>query len=165
MTTVTLETSLGKITLELDDTSTPVTTKNFLEYVNSGFYVNTIFHRVINGFMIQGGGLTSDMANKKNNPPIVNEANKGISNSIGTIAMARTSDPNSATSQFFINLADNKFLDYKSKTADGWGYCAFGKVIDGMDVVRKIAEVKTGNRAGHQDVPQEEILINSATVI
>ena len=165
MTTVALETSLGKITLELDDTSTPITTKNFLDYVESDFYIGTIFHRVISGFMIQGGGFTIDMVDKKNKQPIINEADLGLSNTIGTIAMARTSEPNSATSQFFINLADNQFLDHKSKTPNGWGYCAFGKVIDGMDVVHKIAAVATGSNAGHQDVPQEAILINAAVIV
>ena len=165
MTIAALETSLGKIRLELDDIATPITTKNFLDYVESGFYIDTIFHRVISGFMVQGGGLTVDMLEKKNKQPIINEADLGLANVAGTIAMARTSEPNSATSQFFINVADNKFLDHKSKTPNGWGYCAFGKVIDGMDIVYKIAAVETGSRAGHQDVPQEAILINSLVIV
>lgn len=161
---VTLQTTFGDITIELDLANTPKTSENFLNYVRNGFYDGTIFHRVINGFMIQGGGLTSGMVEKITEKPIENEANKNLSNLTGTIAMARTSDPHSATAQFFINVADNKFLDHRNKTEEGWGYCVFGKVTAGMDVVNKIKAVKTTRRAGHSDVPIDEIIINKAIV-
>jgi peptidyl-prolyl cis-trans isomerase B (cyclophilin B) len=159
---VILQTNYGDITLELDTEKTPDTVKNFLSYINSGFYDGTIFHRVINGFMIQGGGFKKKMKQKKTEHPIKNEADKASYNNIGTIAMARTNDPHSATAQFFINVADNKFLDHRSKTEDGWGYCVFGKVIGGMDVVEKIKAVKTTHRAGHDDVPVEDVIILKA---
>ncbi|HNI37725.1 MAG TPA: peptidylprolyl isomerase, partial [Pseudomonadales bacterium] len=136
----------------------------FLEYANSGFYAGTIFHRVIDGFMIQGGGMDENMSQKKTNAPVKNEANNGLKNDTGTIAMARTMDPHSATAQFFINVKDNDFLNFKSETSQGWGYCVFGKVTDGMDVVNKIKGVKTGSKGGHQDVPVESITITSVTV-
>lgn len=159
---VELETSLGTIVLELYPEKAPETVKNFLEYVDSGFYDDTIFHRVIPGFMIQGGGLDEDMRQKAGNAPIKNEADNGLKNEVGTIAMARTAVPDSATSQFFINVKDNPFLDFTAKTQSGWGYCVFGRVIEGMDVVHQIEGVKTGNRAGHQDVPLEPIHITRA---
>jgi peptidyl-prolyl cis-trans isomerase B (cyclophilin B) len=163
-TMITLQTTYGDITLELDSENTPITTENFLAYAKSGFYDGTIFHRVINGFMIQGGGFDENMQQKKTNATIPNEADKGGPNLTGTIAMARTSDPNSATCQFFINVADNKFLDHKSKTPDGWGYCVFGKVTSGMDVVNKIKAVKTARRMGHQDVPVDPVVITKVIV-
>lgn len=159
---VKLQTSLGEITLELDAEKAPATVANFLEYVDSGFYDNTIFHRVIDGFMIQGGGFEPGMSQKPTNAPIQNEANNGLSNNAYTIAMARTPNPHSATAQFFINVADNEFLDFTSPTANGWGYCVFGKVVDGTDIVDKIRQVKTGNKAGHQDVPVEDVIIERA---
>lgn len=159
---ITLETNYGDIKLELDDENTPVTAENFRQYVKDGFYDGTIFHRVIDGFMIQGGGFTEDMGQKDTRDNIENEANKGGSNLVGTIAMARTPDPHSASAQFFINVSDNTFLDFKSESMDGWGYCVFGKVVDGMDVVNRIKGVKTGNAAGHQDVPFEAVVINKA---
>ena len=135
-----------------------------MSYVESGFYTNTIFHRVIDGFMIQGGGFTSDMSQKNTNPTIKNEANNGLKNKIYTIAMARTPAPDSASSQFFINVADNDFLNFTSPTSQGWGYCVFGKVIAGTEVIDKIAKVKTGSKNGHQDVPTESVIIQSAEV-
>lgn len=161
-----LHTNRGAITIELDSKVAPQTVENFLEYINKGFYENTIFHRVINGFMIQGGGFEPNMVPKDSkNPPIKNEANVGLSNKTGTIAMARTNDPHSASSQFFINVNDNLFLDYKSQTIEGWGYCAFGKVKDGMDVVMAIAKVPTTSRAGHQDVPVNDVVIEKVEVV
>lgn len=165
MQSVVLHTNFGSIAIELDESKAPKTVENFLEYVNQGFYENTIFHRVIDGFMIQGGGFEPKMVNKKGLPPIRNEANTGLSNKIGTISMARTNDPHSASSQFFINVADNLFLDHKSQTPQGWGYCAFGRVTEGMDVVNKIAKVKTTSRAGHDDVPVEDVVIERVEVI
>lgn len=165
MTNVKITTNLGEITLELNDKGTEKTTKNFVEYVESGFYNGTIFHRVIDGFMIQGGGMDHNMEQKPNNAPISNEAKTGIENKAGTISMARTSDPNSATSQFFINLKDNDFLNFTSETMNGYGYCAFGKVTSGMDIVEKIGKVSTTMRAGHQDVPVENIIIEKAEVV
>ena len=162
---VLLSTSLGKITLELDAAKAPVTTDNFLEYVRSGHFDGTTFHRVIPGFMIQGGGFTADMAQKPTRPPIANEADNGKKNDRGTIAMARTSDPNSATSQFFINLASNAFLDHKGKTAHGWGYAVFGQVAAGLEVVDHIAQVPTGRHGPHSDVPQTPVTIDRATVL
>lgn len=163
---VKLSTSLGDIVLELDHTKAPKTVENFLNYVNNGFYNGTIFHRVISNFMIQGGGFTKDFRKKATNAPIKNEANNGLSNARGTIAMARTSDPHSATAQFFINVVDNKFLDYRSETMRGWGYAVFGSVIEGMDVADKIRNVKTGSAGPFgRDVPQETVEIISATVV
>ncbi len=161
---VKLHTNFGVITLELDQEKAPVTVENFLHYVNSGFYDNTIFHRVIDDFMIQGGGLESDMKQKNTQAPIQNEATNGLKNDAYTIAMARTADVHSATSQFFINVANNGFLNYQSATPQGFGYCVFGKVIEGQDVVDKIKKVKTGNAAGHQNVPVEDVIIEKAEV-
>lgn len=161
---VKLYTNFGIITLELDQEKAPVTVENFLHYVNSGFYDNTIFHRVIDDFMIQGGGLESDMKQKHTQAPIQNEAANGLKNDAYTIAMARTADVHSATSQFFINVANNGFLNYQSATPQGFGYCVFGKVIEGQDVVDKIKKVKTGNAAGHQNVPVEDVIIEKAEV-
>ncbi|MEZ0237395.1 MAG: peptidylprolyl isomerase [Methylophilaceae bacterium] len=159
---VKLHTNFGVITLELDAEKAPVTVANFLEYVDSGFYNNTVFHRVIDGFMIQGGGFEPGMSQKSTNASIKNEADNGLKNKAYTIAMARTPDPHSASSQFFINVADNDFLNFSSPTSQGWGYCVFGKVTDGTDVVDKIRQVKTGNKAGHQDVPAEDVVIERA---
>ncbi len=157
---VKLDTNLGAIVLELDADKAPKSVANFLAYVDAGFYDNTIFHRVIRGFVAQGGGYDKEMHNKATRPPIPNEAKNGLKNAAGTISMARTNDPNSATSQFYINLSDNTQLDYPS--FDGWGYAVFGKVVEGMDTVRQIGLVKTGARAGQSDVPQDLIVINSA---
>lgn len=159
---VKLHTNFGVITLELDAEKAPVTTANFLEYVDSGFYNNTVFHRVIDGFMIQGGGFEPGMKQKSTNASIKNEADNGLKNKTYTIAMARTPDPHSASSQFFINVADNDFLNFSAPTSQGWGYCVFGKVTDGTDVIDKIRQVKTGNKAGHQDVPVEDVVIERA---
>jgi len=162
---VVLETSLGRIVLELDAAKAPKTVANFLGYVKSGHYDGTIFHRVIPGFMIQGGGMTADMGEKRTGAPIPNEADNGLKNERGTVAMARTSDPNSATAQFFINSVDNKFLNHSGKTTQGWGYAVFGKVVEGMDVVDKISAVKTGNKGGHQNVPLEPVTLTKATIL
>ena len=162
---VKLTTNFGDIVLELDAERAPITVANFLEYVNSGFYNGTIFHRVIDGFMIQGGGMESGMKQKPTNPAIKNEADNGLKNNPYSIAMARTPDPHSASSQFFINLADNDFLNFSAPTSQGWGYCVFGKVVEGMEVVNKIAKVKTGNRAGHQDVPVDDVIIELAEAV
>jgi peptidyl-prolyl cis-trans isomerase B (cyclophilin B) len=161
---VTLTTSKGDIVLELNAEKAPKTVKNFLAYVKSGHYNGTIFHRVINGFMIQGGGFTADMNQKATQAPVENEAGNGLSNARGTIAMARTSDPNSATSQFFINLVDNGSLDRSSPRGDGWGYTVFGKVVSGMDVVDAIAKVPTGVKAGMGDVPTQTVTITAAKI-
>ena len=161
---VTLHTSMGDITLELDAEKAPKTVANFLQYARDGFYDGTIFHRVINGFMIQGGGMTADMEQKTTRAPVENEANNGLKNKTGTIAMARTNDPHSATAQFFINVADNDFLDHRAPTAQGWGYAVFGKVTAGMDVVEKIKAVATGTRGFHQDVPREAVTIERVSV-
>jgi len=165
MTCVKLETTLGDITIELNLDAAPETSRNFLNYVESGFYSGTVFHRVIDGFMIQGGGMNRDMQQKSTNAPIQNEADNGLGNDTGTIAMARTSDPHSASAQFFINVKDNDFLNHSSKTPQGWGYCVFGKVTDGMDTVNAIKGVKTGNAGGHQDVPVEPVEILTAAVV
>lgn len=157
-----LHTNHGIITLELDAENAPETTRNFLAYVDSGHYDGTIFHRIIDGFMIQGGGFTPDMQQKPTQAPIKNEADNGLKNKKYTIAMARTNDPHSATAQFFINVADNGFLDFKSPTGNGWGYCVFGKVTDGLDIVDKLKDVETGNSGYHQDVPVETVLIERA---
>ncbi len=159
-----IETNHGNIEIELDINNTPVTCQNFINYANSGHYENTLFHRVINGFMIQGGGLNLDMSDKDTMEPIKNEADKGGTNDSGTIAMARTNDPHSATSQFFINVNNNSFLNFKSKDSQGWGYCVFGKVTSGMDVVNKIKAVKTTSKSYHQDVPMENVIINKVIV-
>ena len=161
---VTLKTNFGDIKLELFADKAPKTVANFLAYVEEGFFDNTIFHRVINNFMIQGGGFTTDMDQKETKEPIENEADNGVANEMGTIAMARTQDPHSATAQFFINVNNNDFLNHSGKSVNGWGYCAFGKVVEGMDVVEKIKAVKTGNHGYHQDVPVEPVIIESATV-
>jgi len=163
--TVRMETNKGVITLELDGNKAPETVANFVEYAKAGFYDGTIFHRVIPGFMIQGGGFTADMKQKATRAPISNEANNGLKNVTGSIAMARTSDPHSATAQFFINVKDNGFLDHTAPTRQGWGYCVFGRVTDGMDVVHAIEKVPTGNRSGMQDVPMSEVIINKVTVV
>lgn len=160
-----IETSMGNITLELDATNAPITVANFIDYANDGFYEGTIFHRVIDGFMIQGGGLTADMSDKANKKaPIKNEAGNGLKNDLGTVAMARTSVVDSATSQFFINVGENSFLNHTAPTSQGFGYAVFGKVTDGMDVVDAIRQVKTGSSGMHQDVPVETITIQKVTV-
>ena len=162
---VALETNKGKIVLELDAAKAPKTVANFLEYVKSGHYDGTIFHRVIAGFMVQGGGFDTRMEQKPTRPPVQNEADNGLKNARGTVAMARTSDPHSASSQFFVNLVDNTFLNYKSKDAQGWGYTVFGKVVEGMDVVDAIAKIKTGPRGPFgSDVPNEGVQITKATI-
>lgn len=161
---VKLSTNFGDITLELNADKAPITVANFLQYVESGFYDGIIFHRVIDGFMIQGGGFDANMKQKKTLGEIKNEANNGLSNEAYTIAMARTSIPDSASSQFFINVNDNDFLDHTSPSPSGWGYCVFGKVVAGMDVVDKIKAVKTSSKAGHQDVPTEPVIIEKATL-
>lgn len=154
-----IKTSKGEIRLQLDEAHTPETTENFLKYVRAGFYENTVFHRVIDGFMIQGGGLTSAMEMKTTEPPIKNEAKFAGPNKRGTIAMARTMDPHSATAQFFINVADNAFLNYTGEQAQSYGYCVFGEVVEGMEVVDAIAKLKTAQKMGHSDVPVEEVVI------
>jgi peptidyl-prolyl cis-trans isomerase B (cyclophilin B) len=156
---VKLHTNHGAISLELDEAKAPLTVANFLSYVDSGHYSNTLFHRVIDGFMIQGGGMEPGMKEKNTNTPVKNEASNGLTNDLYTVAMARTSDPHSASSQFFINVGKNDFLNFSGETVRGWGYCVFGKVIDGKDVVDKIKGLKTGNKGGHQDVPLEDVII------
>ena len=160
---VKLTTNHGAITLELDAEKAPETVKNFLSYVEAGHYDNTIFHRVIKGFMIQGGGFEPGMKQKETQAPIQNEAKNGLKNTAGTIAMARTQAPHSATAQFFINVSDNDFLDYPGQ--DGWGYCVFGKVTEGMDVVNAIKGVRTGSKGFHQDVPVEDVVIQKAEAV
>ena len=165
MTKATIKTSEGEIKLELNGEKAPITVENFKNIVKSGYYEGTVFHRVINGFMIQGGGLTADMIEKPSGTaPIQNEANNGLSNDRGTIAMARTMDPHSATSQFFINHKDNSFLNHTGENSQGWGYAVFGAVTEGMDVVDQIADVATGSSGGHQDVPVDVITIESVTI-
>jgi peptidyl-prolyl cis-trans isomerase B (cyclophilin B) len=159
---ITLTTNLGDIVIELDEAKAPKTCENFKEYVRDGHYDGTIFHRVIDGFMIQGGGFNEHLIQKMTRAPIQNEAKNGLSNLTGTIAMARTMQPHSATAQFFINVSDNKFLDYPGQ--DGWGYCVFGRVAEGMDVVDRIRKVKTGTQQGHQDVPVEPVIIEKAAI-
>ncbi len=161
---ITLHTNYGDIVLELDFDKAPKTAANFKQYAEDGFYDGTIFHRVISNFMIQGGGFTEDMQQKSVREPIQNEADNGLPNSIGTVAMARTMDPHSATAQFFINVSDNQFLNFKGKNTQGWGYCVFGKVTEGMDVVDKIKKVKTRSANGHQDVPVDTVIIERVTV-
>lgn len=165
MSTVRLNTSLGEIDIELDEKAAPKTVQNFLDYVKNGFYNGTIFHRVIKGFMVQGGGFDATMNQKATQKNIPNEAKTGLKNQAGTIAMARTNDPHSASSQFFINVANNSFLDFKSENGSEYGYCAFGKVINGMDIVTKMSQVPTTQRKGHADVPEEAISIVSAEVV
>ena len=162
---ITLHTNFGDIKFDLNEEKAPKTAANFIKYAKSGHYDNTIFHRVIDGFMIQGGGFASGMEEKPTNKPIKNEANNGLSNSKYSVAMARTMEPHSASAQFFINLNDNKFLDFKSETTEGWGYCVFANVVGGTDVVDKIKDVATGN-AGfvHQDVPLEDVIITNVTI-
>ncbi len=162
---VKLQTNFGVIALELDTGRAPETVKNFLDYVQAGFYSNTVFHRVIDGFMIQGGGFEPGMRQKPARSPIKNEAENGLKNERYTIAMARTSEPHSASSQFFINVKDNDFLNHTAPDAQGWGYCVFGKVVEGQDAVDKIKRVKTGKRGGHADVPVEDVIIERAEVV
>ncbi len=165
MTSVTINTTIGAIQLELDQDKAPITVANFVALANAGYYEGTIFHRLINGFMVQGGGLTEDMQNKPSGTaPIQNEANNGLANDRGSIAMARTMDPHSATGQFFINHKDNDFLNHTAETAQGWGYAVFGKVTDGMDVVDQLAESATGVVGGYQDAPLEPVTIESVAV-
>lgn len=161
---IVFKTNYGDISIALDFEKAPISAANFLAHAKSGFYDGTIFHRVIDNFMIQGGGFVSGMQQKDNGKPIKNEADNGLTNDAGTLAMARTSDPHSATSQFFINVSDNTFLNHKEKSMQGWGYAVFGKVIDGMDVVNKIRQCRTTSRAGHQDVPVDEVIITSTEV-
>lgn len=161
---ITLHTNYGDITLELDFEKAPKTAANFKQYAEEGFYSGTIFHRVINNFMIQGGGFSEDMVQKKTRASIENEADNGLKNDTYTVAMARTMDPHSATAQFFINVKDNNFLNHTAKTSQGWGYCVFGKVVAGTEVVDKIKDVSTGSAAGHQDVPTEPVIITRVTV-
>ena len=155
------ETNYGSFTVELDFANAPISSENFQNYADSGFYDGTIFHRVINDFMIQGGGFEPGLTQKSTEESIENEANNGLSNELGTLAMARTADPHSASSQFFINVSDNFFLDHKDTSSQGWGYAVFGKVVEGMDTINKIKECKTGSQLGHQDVPEEDVLISS----
>ena len=162
---VKLTTNFGDITLELNAEKAPITVANFLQYVESGFYDGVIFHRVIDGFMVQGGGFDANMKQKVTKDEIKNEADNGLGNDKYTVAMARTSIPDSASSQFFINVGDNDFLNHTAKNASGWGYCVFGKVIEGMDVVDKIRAVKTTSKAGHRDVPAESVIIEKASLI
>jgi len=162
--TVKIETSKGDLVLELYPDKAPKTVENFLAYVKDGFFEGTIFHRIIPNFMIQGGGFTEDMQEKPNKDPIENEADNGLKNEVGTLAMARTSDPHSATSQFFINVKDNDFLNFSGQTQQGWGYCVFGKITEGMDVVQAMEKVATGNSGMHQDVPKEAIKIIKVSI-
>ncbi|MDR0716443.1 MAG: peptidyl-prolyl cis-trans isomerase [Azoarcus sp.] len=162
---VKLHTSLGTITLELDADKAPLTVENFLAYVAAGHYDNTVFHRVIDNFMIQGGGFEPGMKQKPTREPIKNEAGNGLLNTRGSIAMARANDPHSATAQFFINVTDNAFLDFRAPEPQGWGYCVFGHVTDGLEVIDKIRRVDTGNKGFHQDVPKEDIIIERAEVV
>lgn len=161
---IVLKTNYGSFTIELDFEKAPISAANFLQYAEDGFYDGTIFHRVIDNFMIQGGGFDAGMQEKANRECIENEADNGLQNLSGTLAMARTSDPHSATSQFFINISDNDFLNHRDKTGQGWGYAVFGRVIDGMNVVDKIRNCETASAGGHQDVPVTEVIIESATV-
>lgn len=161
---VTFHTNYGDIVINTFADKAPATVENFLDYCKEGFYDNTIFHRVINGFMIQGGGFEPGMNQKATKAPVRNEANNGLANNRGTLAMARTNDPHSATAQFFINVVDNDFLNFRAENANGWGYCVFAEVVEGMDVVDKIKAVSTGRSGFHQDVPREDIIIKSVTV-
>ncbi|MFT5674510.1 MAG: peptidyl-prolyl cis-trans isomerase B (cyclophilin B) [Paraglaciecola sp.] len=161
---VNIHTNYGVISLNLFEDKAPITVENFLNYVKEGFYDNTIFHRVIDGFMIQGGGLEPGMKEKPTNASIKNEANNRVENKLGTVAMARTNEPHSASSQFFINVGDNAFLNFRAESGDGWGYCVFAEVSDGMDVVNKIKDVKTGNSGYHQDVPEDDVIIQKVEI-
>ncbi len=161
---ITFTTNLGDIKINLHFEKAPITAKNFQTYAEEGFYNGTIFHRIIKGFMAQGGGFASGLEEKDTKASIRNEANNGLSNKRGALAMARTQEPHSASAQFFINLTDNEFLDFKSETAQGWGYCVFGEVVEGMDIVDKMTLIETGNRLGHGDVPKDEIIIESTTI-
>ncbi|EHC7288299.1 peptidylprolyl isomerase [Vibrio parahaemolyticus] len=161
---ITLHTNFGDIKIQLNEEKAPETSANFLQYCRDGFYDNTLFHRVIDGFMIQGGGMESGLREKSTRAPIKNEANNGLSNKVGTIAMARTMEPHSASSQFFINVNNNTFLDFRRESLDGWGYCVFGEVVEGMDVVNKIKGVSTGSYGMHQDVPLEDVVITGTTI-
>jgi peptidyl-prolyl cis-trans isomerase B (cyclophilin B) len=161
---ITLHTTFGDITIELDFDKAPESAANFLQYAKDGFYDGTIFHRVINNFMIQGGGFDEGMNQKTTREPIKNEAGNGLANEVGTLAMARTMDPHSATAQFFINVNDNAFLNHTNETAQGWGYAVFGRVVEGMDAVNKIKEVPTTSRGGHQDVPEDPVVIEKVSV-
>ena len=165
MTRVRMSTILGDMILELDAEKAPKTVENFVNYATSGFYDGTIFHRVINNFMVQGGGFDADMRQKTTEAPIDNEANNGLKNNRGTIAMARTMDPHSATAQFFINVSDNDFLNHTAENMQGWGYAVFGQVVEGQEVLDKIRVVSTGSQAGHQDVPVDPVVIESVTVL
>lgn len=165
MSKVRLQTSMGDFVIELDTAKAPVTAENFLQYVRDGFYDNTIFHRVINGFMVQGGGFEPGMKQKSTRATIENEAGNGLKNDAYTVAMARTSDPHSATAQFFVNVVNNNFLNFRSASADGYGYCVFGKIVEGRDVVDKIKAVPTGSRGFHQDVPAEDVIIRKAEIV
>ena len=160
-----LHTTHGVISLELDAVKAPDTAANFIQYVKDGHYNNTVFHRVIDGFMVQGGGFEPGMKQKPTRDPVQNEANNGLKNDMYTVAMARTSAPHSASAQFFINVSNNDFLNHSAPTPQGWGYCVFGKVVDGTDVVDKIRKVKTGSRGMHQDVPVEDVIIEKAEVV
>ena len=162
---VIISTTFGDIKLNLDADKAPITVANFLRYAEDGFYDGTIFHRVIDNFMIQGGGFNSDMSQKESGEPIENEADNGLKNDHGTIAMARTTEPHSATAQFFINVKDNNFLNHSGKNMQGWGYTVFGKVVDGNDVLDKIRAVSTTTKGGHQDVPAEEVIIESVSIV
>lgn len=164
-TKVKIETTMGDITIELDAKNAPISTENFLSYVKEGFYDGTIFHRVIPNFMVQGGGMTPDMAEKETKATIKNEANNGLLNDRGTVAMARTNEPHSASSQFFINVKDNAFLNFTAENMQGWGYAVFGKVTEGMDIVDKIVAVERGNLGFHQDVPKEAIIMNKVSIV
>ncbi|MGP8304672.1 peptidylprolyl isomerase [Vibrio sp. YIC-376] len=161
---ITLHTNFGDIKIQLNEEKAPETSANFLQYCRDGFYDNTLFHRVIDGFMIQGGGMESGLREKATRAPIKNEANNGLSNKVGTLAMARTMEPHSASSQFFINVNNNTFLDFRSESLDGWGYCVFGEVVEGMDVVNQIKGVSTGSYGMHQDVPLEDVVITGTTI-
>ncbi len=164
-TTIEIQTNLGNIQLELDSDKAPQTVANFLQYIENDFFSNTLFHRVIPNFMIQGGGFNTDFVQKKTLELIQNEANNGLQNKVGSIAMARTGDPHSATSQFFINISDNDFLNFQSESPQGWGYCVFGQTTSGYEVVEEIAKVATQSRSGHQDVPAEDVIIQSIKVV
>ena len=161
---IVFDTNFGPFNIELDFEKAPISSENFKKYVESGFYDDTIFHRVINDFMIQGGGFEQGLVEKSSNEPIQNEARNGLSNITGTLAMARTSEPHSASSQFFINVSDNLFLDHKSETNQGWGYAVFGKVTEGMETIEKIKVCRTNSQSGHQDVPEEDVIIKSAKI-
>ncbi len=165
MSNVLMQTNFGDITIELNHEKAPITAANFEQYVRDGFYDGVIFHRVIDGFMVQGGGFDVSMDQKETRANIENEADNGLANNEGTLAMARTMDPHSASAQFFINVGDNAFLNHSGKNSQGWGYCVFGKVVDGMDVVNQIKKVQTTSKSGHQDVPAEPVVIDSASMI